>query len=171
MERRPGFAQPGSGVFTAQGLRVAALRVLSCVAVVAVAAAFAPAWGQSAAAPAPIAERLHALQVLAGADPSRVRSQIPGLRDAAIHAGQLGLRLGVDELECRLLIDFDLSEAIRVSAAGIAAGRDQAASGAAQLPWLRLRACRATALLDGVDPAAGARARSTTCWRCRRPTP
>ncbi len=100
--------------------------------------------------------RLGALRELSGADPNKVQALLPALRDDVVRAGLLGLRLEVDELECRVFADLDLSQAIRVAAAGVAVGRG-VTDAPSSLAWLRLRACHAAVLMDGGDVAAGER--------------
>jgi diguanylate cyclase (GGDEF)-like protein len=100
--------------------------------------------------------QLAALTRLAGTDPARALAQAATVRDAAVRAGLLDVRLAVDEVECRLLRDLDVSRAERTAEAGIAIG--QAAGDAApQLPWLRLKICHAATLLMRGDQANGLR--------------
>jgi hypothetical protein len=56
---------------------------------------------------------------LAGTDPARALAQAATVRDAAVRAGLLDVRLAVDEVECRLLRDLDVSRAERTAEAGL----------------------------------------------------
>lgn len=101
-----------------------------------------------------LVERLHAARELAGVDPERTRAVLAALREDAQRQGRLDVRLGADEIDCRVLTDSDGSEAARVAVAGLA-GAGPLPEGSLRLPWLRLRACLATALIDGGDAPAG----------------
>ncbi|HET7863363.1 MAG TPA: diguanylate cyclase [Burkholderiaceae bacterium] len=100
--------------------------------------------------------RLHAARELAGVDPERTRAVLAVLRGEAQRQGRLDVRLGADEIDCRVLTDSDGAEAARVAVAGLAS-TGPLPEGPHRLPWLRLRACLATALIDGGDAPAGSR--------------
>ena len=127
---------------------------------------FASLWLLAALASAPGAGRvcaagtlpdgLQAARDLAGVDPHRARAVLASLRDEAVRSGRLDWRLSVDEIECRVLTDMDERQAIRVADAGLAIAGG-APGGPALLPWLRLRVCRAGALVGNGEIAAGAR--------------
>ncbi len=102
------------------------------------------------------ADRLAPLQALVGADPVRARGLPATVHDDALRAGQVDVRLAVDELECRLLNDLDISLAERVAAARFASGR-AAGDVATRLHWLRLCSCHAGAVLERGDEGAGYR--------------
>ncbi len=68
----------------------------------------------------------------------------------------LALRLAIDELECRLLTDLDVSRALAVADAGLSAAGPQA-DGNARDAWLRLRACRAGMLAEAGEVAEARR--------------
>lgn len=78
------------------------------------------------------------------------------VRDDALRAAQVDVRLAVDELECRLLDDLDVSLAERVAAAGIAGGR-AANDTATRLHWARLSTCHAATVLERGGEATGLR--------------
>ncbi len=101
-----------------------------------------------------LVERLHAARELAGVDPERTRAVLAALREDAQRQGRLDVRLGADEIDCRVLTDSDGAEAARVAVAGLARA-GPLPQGRLRLPWLRLRACLATALVDGGDAPAG----------------
>lgn len=103
-----------------------------------------------------LAERLHAARELAGVDPERARAMLAVLRQDALKQGRLDARLEADEIDCRVLTDTDMAEADKVAAAGLASA-GLLPEGSGRLAWLRLRACQATALIDGGDAAAGSR--------------
>ncbi len=117
----------------------------------------------AAGAPGAVAEplrspgtQLDALTHLAGTDPARAQAQAATVRDAAVRAGQLDVRLAVDEVECRLLRDLDVSRAERVAEAGLSVGQS-AGDAAPGLAWLRLKICHAAAMLKRGDQANGLR--------------
>jgi len=103
-----------------------------------------------------LAQRLHAARELAGVDPGRTRAVLAALREEAQRQGRIDVRLGADEIDCRVLTDSDMSEAAEVAAAGLASA-GPLPEGTNGLPWLRLRACQAAALIDGGDAPAGSR--------------
>lgn len=80
-----------------------------------------------------------------GTDPHRGLATLRALRERT--ASSLPWRLAVDEAECRVLTDIDVSAALAVADAGLAlAGPDPQPP--ARRPWLRLRACRAGMLVE-----------------------
>lgn len=112
--------------------------------------------GSGTEAPRPPGTQVDALIHLAGTDPARAQAQAAAVRDAAVRAGQLDVRLAVDEVECRLLRDLDVSRAERVAGAGLAVGQGAGAA-APGLSWLRLKICHAAAVLMRGDQANGLR--------------
>ncbi len=93
------------------------------------------------------AARVMAARVDSGADPRRALLTLQALRGELPAREDLGLRLTVDEAECRVLTDQDAARALAVADAGMAAaGPDPAPP--ARPAWLRLRACRAGMLVE-----------------------
>ena len=102
------------------------------------------------------AERLESIRSLAGADPHRARASLGALRAEAQSSGQLALRLGVDEVDCRILTDIDEKQASDVAEAGIRSAGTPTAE-PVLLAWLKLRACHAGAQIGIGNAAAGER--------------
>lgn len=84
---------------------------------------------------------------LIGIDPVAARHMIARLRAEAVRLGDPAARLSLDEIDCRFLGDNDADAAVRVADAGLAA--TAGANGSqARAASLRLRACRAGALIE-----------------------
>ena len=116
--------------------------------------------GAAAIAAVDFVPELNRARDMAGIDPSAAHTELHTLRARALAAGQLGARLDADEIECRLLTDTDLSEAVTVATAGLGAANAQAMVGqplplAVALPWMRLRVCAAGAMLDAGNISGG----------------
>lgn len=100
------------------------------------------------------AQRLESVRGLAGADPHRALAALESLRNEAQKSGRHELRLGVDEVDCRILTDIDGQKAMTVAEAGIRrAGMPTTVP--VLLAWLKLRACHAGAAIGAGNTAAG----------------
>lgn len=123
--------------------------------------------------PAPHERALDEARELAGRDPDRARQQLDTLRDRALAAGWLALRLAADEAQCRLLSDSDARQARRVAEAGTAAAlaADGGLDAPAQLALLRLRACAAGVALDLGQQDAGSIELETVIQEAQRSLP
>jgi diguanylate cyclase (GGDEF)-like protein len=124
-----------------------------CAARLAVALALFACWASVLAA-WPLADRLADARELIGIDPLRARTSITQLRNDAVAAAALDVRVEADEIECRLLTDLNLDEARRVADAGLAVAA-AATPPPARLPLLRLRVCHASVLIDAGQEDAG----------------
>lgn len=101
----------------------------------------------------PLADRLAAARAQGGVAPQRALVLLQALRQDAVAAQRLDVRLAVDEVECQLQADLDTAKAAGVAQAGLSAAGAGVPAGAARHPWLRLRVCEAGALLDEGDPS------------------
>lgn len=110
-----------------------------------------------ARADATVEDRINAARDLAGIDPQQARARLAALRALSVQARRLDWRLGVDEVECRVLGDIDAARAIRLAQDGLESVGTSAPDGAARLPWLRLRACLGGVQIGIGDVAQGAR--------------
>lgn len=101
-------------------------------------------------------ERLESARVMAGSDPHRARAELAALRLEATKSNRAVWRLGVDEVDCRILSDIDEKLAVTIAEEGLRAVAPSM-SDAARLPALRLRACHAGALISTGNAEAGER--------------
>jgi diguanylate cyclase (GGDEF)-like protein len=86
---------------------------------------------------------VQAARVAAARSPQQALQMLEALRERAVQAADLGLRLAADEASCRVLGDIDTTKAIAVADAGLAVVQRTPPVGALRESWLRLRACRA----------------------------
>jgi diguanylate cyclase (GGDEF)-like protein len=142
--------------FCTAGLRRAAAGL-----VCALLAGSAAAAGPALAAPGP--DTLDARAVATtfeqgGVDPARAIRQLRALRARASAEGDGALRWLVDDAECRLAADIDVTAAAAVARAGLGQPAPAAsAPPATRSAWLKLRVCAAGVMLQQGDDAAGLR--------------
>ena len=92
-------------------------------------------------------DRVTAARIAAGVDPQLGLAELSELRNELTGTSILEQRLTLDETECRIQSELDVSKALAIATAGLAAAGPNPAPPARE-PWLRLRVCNANMELE-----------------------